>query len=276
MTDTNTTPQFRLTIIHDDDSEHLNPNEQDSPLFKLHSFSNRHLSFTDPDVLLACQYEFPEGHENEGYQCDEMPTLHDGVRITDHSWVGPEGYMLSYFEHGQCKWFLASSSNTNIPDFQWDGVMYAGYLEVVVPEDEREWWNNRPEEDKTAAAESFCEEYTYWCNGDAYGYSLEKIGGKTCELGFFHEEVGEEDSCFGFLGFDWFQQEVRLVTGWMGATEENTEVVDEAYGIADYGNFFTGHFWDRDDTTQIVSCQNCGLLPAEPADYETKCEGSTA
>jgi hypothetical protein len=46
------------------------------------------------------------------------------------------------------------------------------------------------------------------------------------------------DSCWGFIGFKYFQEEVRAVTHFSGATEETTEIVDEAFGATGYGRFF--------------------------------------
>lgn len=238
MTDTmtETETKFKLTIHHDDDSADLNPNEQGSPLFKLHSFNSRHMSYSDPNLFLSCS------HEDDDGVCGWGPSLHDSSDpddLIDHEYVGPEGYFLSYFEHGQCRWGLEGTMS-GIPDFRWDGTSHAGFLEVVVPDDEREWWDGRSEEDRLGAAESFVEEYTFWCNGDAYGYTLEQVAPtRTCDLGFSHEPDGVEvDSCWGFLGFDYFQEEVRGVTFHAGATEENTEIVDKCFGSADYGRWF--------------------------------------
>lgn len=239
-TKTTTKTKFRLTIHHDELSYDLNPNNEDLPLFKLHSFNNHHVDFTDPNYLLACQYEYPEGHEYEGDPCDELPIEHGSEEdeISDHEWVGPEGWFLSYFEHTTCRWGLQGTMS-GMPDFRWDGTEFAGFLEVTVPDDEREWWDGRPEEDRREAAESFVQEYTDWANGEVYGYEIEELEPtKTCDLGYEHEQIGEVDSCFGFIGFDNIQDEVRGITYTMGATENNTEIVDKAYGIAEYGRWF--------------------------------------
>lgn len=261
--------QFRLTIFHDEDPASLNPNEEDCPMFRLHSFSTRHIDFTDPDTLLPCRYEDEDG------VCEWGPTTHEKDRedgeLIDHEYVGPEGFFLSYFEHGLCKWGLQGTMS-GMPDFRWDGIEYAGFLEVVLPDNEREWWEKRTEEEKRDAAEAFCSEYTDWCNGEVYGYSIEKIGGETCNLGFFHEEPEGRDFCFGLIGFEYFQQEVQLATGWMGATESNTEVVDEAFGMADYGDFFTGHHWIRANGAREPHCQKCGLAPQPgTGEWYSKC-----
>lgn len=253
-----TNKQFRLTIHHDEDSADLNPNEEDN-LFKLHSFNRRHTNYTNPEVLLACRYEYPDGHENEGFACDELPMFHGEGEddISDHEWEGPEGFFLSYFEHGSCKWGLAGTMS-GMPDFHWDGVATAGFLEVVVPDSEREWWDGRPDEDREAAAKAFVDEYTDWANGEVYGYTLEKLNPKTCNLGYVHEDNEDLDSCWGFIGFEWFQTEVRWATYHMEATEDTTEIVDKAYGSADYGRWFV-----NEDEAREIDANMAKLRPNE-------------
>lgn len=225
-----TDKKFRLTIHHDEDSAHLNPNEEDN-LFRLHSFSTRHISYTDPDKLLACN----KCGEDKG----DHPIRDYNGRFLCVRYEGPEGFPLSYFEHGLCRWSLAGEMD-GAPDFRWDGVRIAGFLEVVVSDSERGWWDEQTPEFKVEVARGFVETYTEWCNGEVYGYTLERVKEEVCSLGFTHELQGDEDldSCWGFIGFDYFQEAVREATSDMGATEEETEIVDRAFGSAEYGKFF--------------------------------------
>jgi len=90
-------------------------------------------------------------------------------------------FSLSYFEHGQCSWSL-SGEGSNCP---WDSVSYAGVL----------YWEGegKPEEEW---ARGFLEEYTNWCNGNVYGYTIE-------------DEDGEEvDSCWGFYDAEYMFAEI--------------------------------------------------------------------
>lgn len=221
--------KFRLTIHADGFDSDLDPFEQDSPLFKLHSFNENDTHFTHPDqmVCATCRWAYIE-HSDEPDE-DEEPC---------NDFTYPEGYWLSHYEHGQRHWSIQGT--VHYPDMQWDGVRTAGFLEVVVPDDEREWWDGRPEDDKLEAAKSTIAEYTSWINGEVYGYVLENVREEHCDKGFTHVYEGEDvsDSCFGLIGWEWFEKEVQMTTAAEGATAENTEVIDKAYGMTDYGTFF--------------------------------------
>lgn len=223
---------YRLTIHHDDMPE--NPNDEDT-LFHVHSFSTRHINFTDPDKLLACEYEFPEGHEDEGFTCDEMPTSHGEGRIEDHDWIGPKGFFLSYFEHGLCRWGLEGTMS-GMPDFRWDGVQFAGWLEV---KEDNDWFLEKSEEEQHQIAASYMDYYTDWCNGEVYGYTLEQFGEVTCDQDEVHEVAEKElDSCWGFVGAEHLVEEVKEVLKHYEIKPHELEVVDEAYGASDYMEFF--------------------------------------
>lgn len=243
---TESEPEFRLTIFHDD-SPHDPPGSGDEFL-TLYSFSTSHRSFKHPDQVFACR---ECGDTRDNYQHTDVIQVNDGdLKYGDwaaefradnpedlHTYQGPEGWVLSYFEHGNCRWGRAGTMS-GMPDFRWDGVAVAGFLEVHIDEDNWEWWEGKTEDERNEIADSFLTEYTEWCNGEIYGYSLERINPRVCDLGFTHEYPEDLDSCFGFIGFDWFQEEVSAATHSMGATKENTEVVDKAYGMAEYGDFF--------------------------------------
>lgn len=236
------TKEFRLTIFHDDGPER--PGDEDDFL-TLYSFNSRHINSADPDEIFAC-VECGESRDTWTHP-EYVPDPEDPYAVADtaewrdedpesmHPFRGREGWVLSYFEHGLCKWGRAGTMG-GMPDFQWDGVGVAGFLEVKPETDgeDRSWWDDKTPEDRDAIADGFLEEYTSWCNGEVYGYRLERIGGKTCDLGFFHEEdATDEDSCFGFIGWDYFLEEVSRATHDMGATEDNTKIVDRCYGQAE-------------------------------------------
>ncbi len=195
--------KYRLTIHHDEDSSHLDPFDNDLPLFKLHSFKRG------------------DTHEATADSLDDFQNM--------------EGYWLSHYEHGTRHFSIQGT--VHYPDMQWDGVETAGFLEVTVPDDERKWWDGRSKDDRLEAAKSTIAEYTSWINGEVYGYTLETLN--VCDMGYDHAGDEVEDSCWGFIGWDWFEQAVQEITESYGATAENTEVVDKAHGMADYGTFFT-------------------------------------
>ncbi len=224
---------FKLTIWVDEAQDASDdPLAQDSlatPLFRLHSFNQHDTHFTHPDqmVCATCRWAYIE-HPDEPDD-DEEPC---------NDFTYPEGYWLSHYEHGQRHWSIQGT--VHYPDMQWDGVRTAGFLEVVVPDDEREWWDGRPEEDRLDAAKATIAEYTSWINGEVYGYTLENTREEHCDKGFTHVYDGEDihDSCGGLIGWEWLEQEVQMTTASEGATAENTEIVDKAYGMADNGTFF--------------------------------------
>ena len=89
-------------------------------------------------------------------------------------------FWLSYYEQGLCAWFLRGEG----PQCRWDSVYVAGIL----------IWTGKPSdlgaktyEDRMQDARNFLEEYTDWCNGNCYWFSLE---GPQVQL----------DSCGGFIG----------------------------------------------------------------------------
>lgn len=189
---------YRLTVLPDHDAE--NPNNEDT-LFHVHSFSNRHINFTDPNNI----------------DFDETP-----------------GFMLSYFEHGRCLWGLEGTMS-GMPDFRWDGVRYAGFLEVL---DGNDWFLNESDEKQRSIAEAHMEYYTAWSNGDTYGYIFEEVSVEECDLGYEHESVRHIDTCFGFVGDDHLVDHVRHLLKHYEVEESDLEVVDEAYSAADTGLFY--------------------------------------
>ncbi len=59
-------------------------------------------------------------------------------------------------------------------------------------------------------ARQACDAYTQWCNGDVYGYQVERI--TTCA----HcggESKESLDSCWGFYGLDYCRSEANNVLG---------------------------------------------------------------
>lgn len=79
-------------LMHDEDC--ANPLEDCDGMGHIHSFSRRHRNNISPDEVSGMKY-------------------------------GEYAVPLSYFEHGLCKWGVAGSMS-NMPDFCWDGVGYAG------------------------------------------------------------------------------------------------------------------------------------------------------
>ncbi len=79
-------------LMHDSDC--ANPLEDCDGMGDIHSFGRRHRNSVSPDEISGMKY-------------------------------GEYAVPLSYFEHGLCKWGVAGTMS-NMPDFCWDGVGYAG------------------------------------------------------------------------------------------------------------------------------------------------------
>ena len=167
---------FSIEIIHDISPP--NPMEDFDGNGKIHSFNRRHYNFLDV-TKHGCW------------------TIEEAIEQLEFMF-GPRGthwMPLSYYEHGNSSWFPAGDQPIGV-EFQWDGTRFAGVWEM----DELVRENlGDPEADGFADSaykycKGVCDEYTNWCNGWVYGYSIEIIKPDGAE---------SEDSCFGFFGWDW-------------------------------------------------------------------------
>lgn len=147
-----------LRLEHDSDCE--SPLESDCQ-WSLYSFSRRMRNFIDPNKLDQRQLK---------------KQLKNG-----------SAFFLSYFEHGNCLWFLEEDPTPAGVEFQWDGVKRAGLLRWEHPLEDM---GAKTKEQRMADARNFLRYYTAWCNGECYGYVLETEDG---------EHV---DSCWGYIGAD--------------------------------------------------------------------------
>ena len=161
-----------LTIGYDHDVERPDSTYDG---WKPISFSRRHNNFVHPD-----------------HYCLSKP---ENIGLRRKLEVGL-AFWLSYYEHGLCRWSLRGEGS----QCRWDSVDIAGLL----------IWTGKPSdmgartyEDRAKDARNFLEEYTDWCNGNCYWFSLED-----------HQKI--LDSCGGFIG-----------------TEPLTEAINEALDDSD-------------------------------------------
>lgn len=167
---------FFVTIGHDDDCE--NPLTSCDGMGKIMSMGRRHVSRAQAEQA-----------------AEELNT-------------NPDAVPLSYFEHGNCVWSVSGDKPAGTEgDWRWDGVDLAG---VWVPDqccvdsydpakdgDRKAWMKKQ--------AESACAEYTLWCNGECYYYSVavydyRKPYDQKSDYRF--DKAVYEDSCSGFIGWD--------------------------------------------------------------------------
>jgi hypothetical protein len=175
-----------INIEHDQDA--FNPCKDQDGLGFVRSFSTRHIDHIDPD----------EAREMMEADSDIIP--------------------LSYFEHGNSLWMVCGEERPGV-EFQWDGVRFAGIWipdasvrESYTAQDglsRKEWMR------KQAAA--CCETYTDWCNGNVYGYTVQLHKARYTEDGQLFDDWNdyrfkkaiEDDSCWGFYGWEYFTGEVK-------------------------------------------------------------------
>lgn len=159
-----------MEVTYDHDSEHLNPNEDDCPLFKLHSFNQRHNSFAHPDDL-------------------QRLYGNDGI-----------AFVLSYYEHGLGRWYRNGDGSDafNMDPGGWDTVSVAGVLTI----EDREWWDEQTPERRQEAADAWLTYYTDWMNGNVYFVEAWRdLPDTVCSEGATHHHRETIfDACGGYVG----------------------------------------------------------------------------
>ncbi len=121
----------------------------------------------------------------------------------------PDAVPLNYYEHGLCRWSVAGELPAHLR-CPWDSVSFAG---IWLPDAEtlvsaRNYGGRTRQHFMRKRARQACDVYTQWCNGDVYGYDIERI--TTCS--HCGEEAAESvDSCWGFYGLDYCLGEAAAV-----------------------------------------------------------------
>jgi hypothetical protein len=194
---------MRVTVNLHHDQDCPNPMTDCDGQWTLHSFGRRHVNYTNPEALgLSLE------RDADGYPKVRNPGLRTKLKVG-------LAFFVSYFEHGQCMWFMPGCG----PTCPWDSVKCAGLLV----------WDHKPSDlgaktyqERQKDAASFLEEYTHWCNGECYGFQVED------------QEGGDLGGCCGFIGsadtLDYMFDEIRACIP-EGA---EAEVAGEASFLADY------------------------------------------
>jgi hypothetical protein len=169
---------YRIRIFHEQDAP--NPLDDWSEMGTILSLNRRHINFD------------PAGVEQ-------------GISSN------PDAVPLSYYEHGLSLWAVAGElpAATQCP---WDSVSFAG---VWLPDAET-LKSAKPYGGRTRQlfmrerARQACEAYTQWCNGDIYGYEIERVVAcNACGA----EKSESLDSCWGFYGLDCCRAEAKEAIG---------------------------------------------------------------
>lgn len=132
---------------------------------------------------------------------DRVHRRFDPAAVEEAIEHNPDAVPLSYFEHGLCRWSVAGE----LPDdasYQWDSVVFTGIWlpDAETLESAKTYGGRTRRHFMRKRARQACDVYTQWCNGEVYGYDIERI--TTCP--HCGEEAEESlDSCWGFYGLDY-------------------------------------------------------------------------
>lgn len=130
--------------------------------------------------------------------------------------TNPDAVPLSYYEHGLCLWSVAGELPAHLR-CPFDSVGIAGFW---VPDAQtlasaRNYGGSTRRHFMRKRARQACGAYTQWCNGDIYGYEVERVTGcPACGS----EKSESVDSCWGFYGLDDCRSEAQAaVQAWAPA-----------------------------------------------------------
>jgi hypothetical protein len=154
------------------------------------SFSTRHNNYEDPYKHL--REDVPEAKE---------------IGLRRKLDVGT-AFLLSYYEHGLCKWSLKGEG----PQCRFDTAQTAGLLMYLGnPKDMPKTYEARAK-----IARIVLEAYTNWCNGQVYGFTL-------------YDGEEEIDSCYGYYDTAEIMDAVMPHT-----KDKEVEITGEASCIIDH------------------------------------------
>lgn len=194
--------KYRLTIDHDPDTE-LPEN-----IGRIISFNSRHVNFEHPDEWLAveddCESCDTTGYANNDPNTDDDCDACKGVGYTTSTHPDVLAIM-SYYEHGSCRWMVGESV---VPDHgNFDTVNVAGVMVWDGEDNERAWWDDTPADRQRSILDSIADEYTMWANGETYTYVLESLS--TCDECSHVASDIVIDGCGGIIGTECLIEMVR-------------------------------------------------------------------
>lgn len=156
---------YRVSIYPDEDAP--NPLDDWSEMGTILSLNRRHRNFNPVGI--------------------------DAAIATD-----PDAVPLSYYEHGSCLWSVHGEQPASCR-CPWDSVPFAG---VWLPDRETlataaHYGGRTRQIFMRKRAHQACDAYSQWCNGDIYGYRVERV--TVCAS--CNDDHGELiDSCWGVYG----------------------------------------------------------------------------
>ena len=143
--------------------------------WKLYSFNRTHNSYKDPEKI--------------GLSLDRDE---DGLPIVEDEELKEKltnglAWWLSYYEHGQCLWFIRNTPAPPGVEFRWDGRSLVG---ILIWEWKPEDIGGKTREERMTDAEGYLKTYTSVMNGEVYCWMLQDGAGDTIE------------SCGGYIDVD--------------------------------------------------------------------------
>jgi len=217
--------KYRLTAHFDQTSDR--PDEEQ--IANIVSFNSRHNSYQHPSVFMEKDCPACDGYgivplsiDTECSTCEGTGVI--GCAVGDHPDVLA---VLSYYEHGLCKWMVGAST---VPDFGgFDTAQVAGVMVWNGGDIERPWWDGLTDEARKDILDGIAEEYTNWANGDVFGYQLVELN--ECPTCHNLEEGKEVDALWGHIGAEWFSDSISDMIHGFDIDPNDVEVTGEA---ADY------------------------------------------
>ena len=133
----------------------------------------------------------------------------DPARVESAIENDPDAVPLSYYEHGRCLWSVAGELPPGAR-CRFDSVSFAG---VWLPDAEtlasaRNYGGSTRRHFMRKRARQACDAYTQWCNGEVFGYEVERI----IACSHCGQESKESlNSCWGFFGLDDCRGEAKAI-----------------------------------------------------------------
>ena len=156
-----TKPKLILELWSDEDVE--NPADLECS-WTIYSFSRKHVNFQDP-------YDYFKRNGSGDWKTKALAKQAEDGRA----------FKLACYEHSGSVWALQGGQrHLSWPDQQWDVAQLAGVLLWQHPANEL---SAKGYASRAADAEIFLREYTAWCNGEGYGYTIVADEGEEIDSG---------------------------------------------------------------------------------------------
>jgi hypothetical protein len=192
---------FNITIEQDQDA--FDPRKEYDNVGTMVCFHNRYdlgdkHSYTDPEEALRDILEIEWDYDDD-YEINEL-----WDKLEKVAYVLP----LFLYDHSG---ITMSTSAFSCP---WDSGQ-VGFIYAMKDTAEKEW-SNATKEKCLSYLEGEVETYDQYLTGDVYGFTVEDPEGYV-----------DDDSCWGFYGYDYCLEEARSVVDWMQEERTKAKIQEE-------------------------------------------------